>query len=346
MKKKLFFLFIMMATLLFIAACSSGGSGSESGDSSGGDSGSDGGSSGSSGDVYRVSIATGTNTGTYYPLGSIFADLWNNKLDNVEASSQATNGSVQNMQFIKNGEAQAALVPVGTLYEGYHGLAHFEGNEIDNVTILAGVYPNVNHMVARKGSGVESMEDLRGATIVPGATGSATEIETQHLAWAYGIDYDKELKKNFVGFTESTDLMMNRQIDAAMIMAGVPTSAVTEQLATADGMLLSYSDEAIAKLKEEYPWTQEYIIKAGTYENQPEDVKTIAQNNFLIAPAEMPEDIAYDLVKTLWENLEEIRDSHSVIQQFDVNNALNGVGDLPVHPGAMKYYEEIGVSIE
>ena len=73
---------------------------------------------------------------------------------------------------------------------------------MENVTILAGLYPNVNHMVARKGSGVESMEDLRGAKIVPGATGSATEIEMQRLAWAYDIDYDTELEKNFVGFTD------------------------------------------------------------------------------------------------------------------------------------------------
>jgi TRAP transporter TAXI family solute receptor len=293
-------------------------------------------------DNFTILMPTGTTTGTYYPLGAILTDFWSKKIDYIKATSQASNGSVQNLNFIKQGEAQLSLTPIGTLFQAVNGEQSFEGNKVDNVTILAGLYPNVNHLVARKGSGIKTISDIAGKNFVPGATGSATELESRHTLWAYDVDYEK-VNKNFVGFTEATDLMRNKQVDAAMVMAGVPTAAVTEMLATADGQLLSYSDEAIAKLQAEYPWTADYTIKANSYENQPEDVRTVAQFNFLVAHKDIPEDVAYDLVKAFWENLKELEGTHAVVKQFDVQNALKGAGDIPIHPGAAKYYKEVGV---
>jgi uncharacterized protein len=335
------FLSILMIALLAFALIGCSSSGTGGGADSGSASGKDSGSSGKSG-KYSIMFATGTTTGTYYPLGAIFSDFWNKKLENVQASSQATNGSVQNLIFIKNGEAQVALTPTGTLYEGYNGEASFDGNKVENVRILAGLYPNVNHLVARKDAGIKTIADIAGKKIVPGATGSATEIETQRALEAYDVDYEGT-KKDFVGFTEATDLMRNKQTDVAMVMAGVPTSAVTEMLATANGQLLPYSEEAVAYLKDKYPWTMEYTIKANSYENQPEDVLSVAQNNFLVATADMPDKVAYELVKSLWEGLEELKGSHAVIAQFDIEKALEGTSGIPVHPGAEKFYKEKGI---
>jgi uncharacterized protein len=335
------FLSILMIALLAFALIGCSSSGTGGGADSGSASGKDSGSSGKSG-KYSIMFATGTTTGTYYPLGAIFSDFWNKKLENVQASSQATNGSVQNLIFIKNGEAQVALTPTGTLYEGYNGEASFDGNKVENVRILAGLYPNVNHLVARKDAGIKTIADIAGKKIVPGATGSATEIETQRALEAYDVDYEGT-KKDFVGFTEATDLMRNKQTDVAMVMAGVPTSAVTEMLATANGQLLPYSEEAVAYLKDKYPWTMEYTIKANSYENQPEDVLSVAQNNFLVATADMPDEVAYELVKSLWEGLEELKGSHAVIAQFDIEKALEGTSGIPVHPGAEKFYKEKGI---
>lgn len=335
------FLSTLMITLFAFAliGCSSSSSGGSTDSGSASEKDSD---SSDKTENYSIMFATGTTTGTYYPLGAIFSDYWNKKLDNVQASSQATNGSVQNLIFIKKGEAQVALTPTGTLYEGYNGEASFDGNKVENVRILAGLYPNVNHLVARKNSGIKTIADIAGKKIVPGATGSATEIETQRALEAYDVDYEGT-KKDFVGFTEATDLMRNKQTDVAMIMAGVPTSAVTEMLATADGELLPYSQEAVDYLKEKYPWTMEYTIKANSYENQPEDVLSVAQNNFLVATAEMPDDVAYNLVKSLWEGLEELKGSHAVIAQFDIEKALEGTSGIPIHPGAEKFYKEKGI---
>ncbi len=338
--KKLLSIFIIALLAFALIGCSSNST-SGGGNSDSGSSGSDSGSSGKP-DNYSIMFATGTTTGTYYPLGAIFSDYWNKKLDYVQASSQATNGSVQNLIFIKQGEAQVALTPTGTLYEGFNGEASFDGNKVENVRILAGLYPNVNHLVARKGAGIESIADVAGKKIVPGATGSATEIETQRAMEAYDVNYEG-LGKDFVGFTEATDLMRNKQTDVAMVMAGVPTSAVTEMLSTANGMLLPYTQEAVDYLKEKYPWTMEYTIEANSYENQPEDVLSVAQNNFLVGSADMPDEVAYDLVKTLWEGLEELKGSHAVIEQFDIEKALEGTSGIPIHPGAEKYYKEKGI---
>jgi TRAP transporter TAXI family solute receptor len=159
---------------------------------------------------------------------------------------------------------------------------------------------------------------------------------------AYGVSYD-EVKHNFVGFTEAVDLMRNKQVAAAMVMAGVPAAAVTEMMATAGGQLISFDDDKIAALKEKYPWYVDYTIPANSYENQDYDVKTVAQLNILVADASMSDEVAYELTKALWENLSDLEKGHSIVKVFNIDIAASGLADVPLHPGAEKFYKEKGV---
>ncbi|WP_307343125.1 TAXI family TRAP transporter solute-binding subunit [Caldalkalibacillus uzonensis] len=344
MRKTLFPLFLIVLAFALVA-CSSdtsapaeGNGSSSEGEASNNNEGNNEGRP----DSYNIQMTTGTTTGVYYPLGAAFTEFFTREIDYIQASSQATNGSVQNLNFMQQGESNMALTPIGTLWEAYNGEGPFSGNAYEDVRILAALYPNVNHFVARKDAALTSIADIEGRNFAPGATGSATEIESRQTLEAYGVDYDS-VNHNFVGFTEATDLMRNRQVDAAMIMAGIPAAAVSEMTATADGVLLSYDDDIIAKMQEQYPWYIEFIISAESYENQDEDVKTVAQLNMLVVDASMPEEVAYDLVKTFWEKIDQLQDAHAVVAQFDVENAVTGLADVPLHPGAEKYYKEVGV---
>src|SRR5699024_2421426 len=113
-----------------------------------------------------------------------------------------------------------------------------------------------------------------------------------------------ELKAHFVGFTESIDLMRNKQLDGVWIIAGMPTAAVTEMCSTAGGHLVNMDDELIKEVQEQYPWYAKFVIPAGTYDNQTDPIQTTAVKMLLLTDASMPEDVVYDLTKTFWENLD------------------------------------------
>jgi TRAP transporter TAXI family solute receptor len=293
-------------------------------------------------DSYTLRFTSAGETGIYYPLGAIFSNLWTNELPNVTASSSASNGSVQNMIFMSQDEADVGLVMGSILAEAYYGEAGFEGNAYEDVRILAGIYLNYNNVVVRDGGGIESFSDVAGKRFVPGDTGSGTEIASQQIFEAYGLTFD-DVNTSFVGFSEATDLMRNNQIDGTNINSGIPTAAVSEMLSTADGQLLSLDQDAIDYMTDKWDFYIDATIPAGTYPNQDEDVQTTAMMNFLVADASMPDDVAYDLVKSLWDNLEGISGSHGVIEQFEIENVQDGSGDIPFHPGAQQYYEEEGV---
>lgn len=289
----------------------------------------------------QLSFPTGTTTGVYYPLGAGLAKLWNDKLPNVSVASQASNGSVQNLNFMQKGEAKIALTPIGTLWEAYNGKVSFDGRPYPNVRVIAALYPNVDQFLIRKGA-ANGVADLKGKSFVPGATASATEIDSKRILEAYGITY-KDIKNNFVGFTEAVDLMRNKQVAGTMIQAGLPTAAVTEIMSTADGQLISLDDDKIKALQDKYPWFVEFTIPAKTYDGQDKDIKTVAQPNMLVVDASMPDDLAYQLTKTLMESLKELEKTHSVMKYVTLENATKGLAGVPLHPGAEKFYKEKGV---
>ncbi len=291
---------------------------------------------------YKLRFTSAGETGIYYPLGAIFAKFWTDELPNVTASSAASNGSVQNLIFMSQDEADVGLTMSSILSEAYYGEGGFEGRAYKDVRILAGLYQNYNNIVIRKGSGVESIAELVGKDFVPGSTGSGTEIASQQILEAYDMTFD-DVNAHFVGFSEATDLMRNKQIAGTNVNSGIPTAAVSEMISTADGVLTSIDEEQIQKMVEKYDFYIDATIPAGTYPGQDEDVRTTSMQNFLVADASMPDDVAYDLMKSFWEQLDKMKGSHAVIEQFDINNVTLGSGEIPFHPGAQAYYEEVGV---
>ena len=266
----------------------------------------------------NIAFPTAATTGALYPLGAGIANLWNTRLPYVTARAQASNGGIQNLNLLK---ARA--------YEG--------------VRVLAGLYYNPNQVVARGDSGVKSLADFKGKSFAPGAAGGTTEVESRIHFTAAGLKYPDDLKAHFVGFTESIDLMRNKQLDGVWIMAGMPTAAVTEMCSTAGGRLVSMDDDVIARVQAEYPWYAKILIPAGTYDGQTEPVQTTAVKMLLLTDASMPEDVIYDLTRTFWENLPELGQAHAVMKTVTPDMAVTDLSGIPLHPGAEKYYREAGL---
>lgn len=288
-------------------------------------------------------LTTGTTTGVFYQLGAVLATLWSNEVG-TQVTSQGSNGSVDNLNLMQQGEATMGFSTVNIIYEAYNGVGSFDGNQYEDIRILANLYPNVSHVIALENAGIDSIDEVEGNSFVFGAAGSATEIESTILLEAHGVDIEN-VNQNYVGFTEAVDLLRNNQVEAVNIYTGVPSSSATELISTVDSKVLNFSEEAIEIMTDEsqYPWNFEYTIDAGTYDDQEEDIFTVGQFSGIAIDANVSDDMAYELTKALWENLDELTSGHSIAAEFDPALAVEATADVPLHPGAEKYYKEIGV---
>jgi TRAP transporter TAXI family solute receptor len=229
------------------------------------------------------------------------------------------------------------------MYESYNGTGSFEGRANEKLRVVAGLYYNPNQLVAAKDSGIESMADIAGKRFAPGAPGSTTLVESELHLEAAGVAYPDGFTPSYVGFTEAIDLIRNRQLDAAWIMAGVPNAAVTEITSTAGGRLVSIDEDVIDSLMEQYPWYARYTIPAGTYAGQDADVTTTAIKLCLFCSADLDDDIVYELTKTFWEHLDEVKATNAALSAVTAEDAVTDLAGLPIHDGAARYYKEIGL---
>ncbi|WP_180271639.1 TAXI family TRAP transporter solute-binding subunit [Fredinandcohnia onubensis] len=330
-KKKGFLVLMMLGAALVLGACGGGDSSSQEG----------GGKEGAK--QQNLNFPTAGSTGTIYPLGSAMANLWGTEIEGLRVNAQASNGGVDNLNQLKEGEAHISFATSGIIWEAYNGERGFKDRKYEDVRIVAGLYYNPNQFVVREDAGIESVGDLKGKKFAPGSTGSTPEVESSIILPAYGINYPDDINANFVGFTEAIDLMRNKQIDGALIQAGLPTAAVTEMTSTADGKLIGIEPEIRKQLMEEYPWYSEMTIPAGTYENQKEDVDTLAIKMMLIADASVDEETIYQMTKVFWENLDQLENTHAIVKQMEIENAVTELAGIPLHDGAKRYYEEKGL---
>jgi uncharacterized protein len=330
-KKKGFLVSMMLGAALMLGACGGGESSSQEG----------GGKEGAK--QQNLNFPTAGSTGTIYPLGSAMANLWGTEIEGLRVNAQASNGGVDNLNQLKEGEAHISFATSGIIWEAYNGERGFKDRKYEDVRIVAGLYYNPNQFVVREDAGIESVGDLKGKKFAPGSTGSTPEVESSIILPTYGINYPDDINANFVGFTEAIDLMRNKQIDGALIQAGLPTAAVTEMTSTADGKLIGIEPEIRKQLMEEYPWYSEMTIPAGTYETQEEDVDTLAIKMMLIADASVDEETIYQMTKVFWENLDQLETTHAIVKQMEIENAVTELAGIPLHDGAKRYYEEKGL---
>lgn len=302
--------------------------------------------------TYRINIATATTGGAYYPIGNAMAQIWSKKLEGVKAAAQSTAGTPQNIELMMNSEVDIALGQNGICYYAYYGKGTYEGKKgfpLKSLRGMTSLYPNVMHWIVAKDSDINSIADLKGEKVVPGAVASATEVNTREMMSVYGLNYmkdagDTNVDADFVGYNEAVDLLKNRQIVASNIAGGVPTAAVLDVLSSGAARLISIEDDKIKEITEKYPWYFPYTIKAGTYPKQDKDIHTVALANILFTRADEPEEMVYMLTKAIYDYHDDLVNAHKATKNTILENALNGM-TIPLHPGAVRYYSEQGIEV-
>ena len=287
-----------------------------------------------------VRLATGGNTGTYYAYGTAVAQVLGGKTG-VKFNVQSTGASKANIQLIAAGEVEMAVVQNDVMDYAYNGTDLFEGEKTDDFSSMAALYAEVCQIVADPSAGINSIEDLRGKNVSVGDAGSGVEFNAKQILGAYGITFDDIGKQN-LSFSASADALKDDKIDAFFCTAGAPTTAIMD-LATSNKIsILSIDDEHAQKLIADYPFYTQYPIPAGTYAGVDQDAMTLAVKATFIVSNKLPEETVYNMTKALFENKEAIQSAHAKGAELDPQYAVEGVS-VPFHPGAEKYYREIGV---
>ncbi|MCZ4351216.1 TAXI family TRAP transporter solute-binding subunit [Roseovarius aestuarii] len=291
-------------------------------------------------------IATGGTGGTYYPLGGMLAQLISNTAElpdqRLSATAETGNASVANTKLLGRHEIESAFAAADILDAAYRGVGQFEGEPISNVRAIGALYPETVQLVVRADSGIEKFEDLKGKSVSSGAPGSGQWQLLGDLIEAHGMSRE-DLSEDFSSFSQSVEKIKDGNLDASLITAGAPTSSVTELANGHEIRIVPLSGPAIAKLQETQPYYVNAILPAGSYNGVDHDVETLAVRAIWATHDGVSDDVIYAVTKALYENTETLGQVHPKGKEISAQTALQSVS-IPVHPGAAKYYAEIGVS--
>ncbi|OLT27490.1 immunogenic protein [Nocardiopsis sp. CNR-923] len=301
-----------------------------------------------------LQLATGSTGGTYYPLGGEIAQLWSNNIENVQVDTFATGASVQNLRALEGEteDADAGEIDQSELIMAVNGVAMqaqsstgpFEEEPLaspDGIRALGNIYPEVMQIVVRADSDIESVADLEGMNVEIGPPGSGTEVAARQILEAYGLDPDADINAYDSTFGDAATALGDGQVDAAFGILSVPAAGIVEVSASNDVRLLPLEGEEAETLMAEDPSYSPLTIEGGTYNGQDEDVVTLTQWATLYTTSALDEQLAYDLVRVMYEDAGDI--GHDVGGQVLLETALDGLGSMELHPGAQRFYEEQGL---
>ncbi len=285
-------------------------------------------------------LATGGTAGTYFPLGGAIANTWNQKVDGVNVTTQATGASVENMRLLSTKETELAISINSIADDAYQGKGVFEA-PITNIRAIGVLYPEVVQIVTQKNSGIKEIEDMNGKRVSLGPAGSGTAVAAEHILTSYGM-----AKGDIVHFqdtfAEAADKLKDGNLDVGFSVLSVPAGSIEDISTATDVHLVSITGAGLDVLKAEYPFYTEYTIPANTYKGQTEDVQTITMQAVLYVRKDIDEETVYELTKALYENRGEIAQGYAIGEQISLERALDGV-TVPLHPGAEKYFKEKGM---
>ena len=281
----------------------------------------------------NYSIGTGGQSGIYYPFGGALAKVWSDNIDGMNVKAEVTAASVENTIKVVRGDMLAGLAMGNVVLDAYKGEGKFPAKM--PVNVLFALYPNLVHAVTLDNGKVKSLSDLKGKRISLGAPGSGTAVTAAALLESIGLNVEKDIRAVYLNFSETTNALANGQIDAGFLVGGQGVGAVTQLALIHNIRILDISEKEQADFRRQYPAYSSYTIPAGIY-NKVDSVNTLSVWNVIVVQADMPEDVAYELTRTAFENIEQVRRVVKAANATTLANAgsLNGV---PLHPGALKY---------
>lgn len=286
-------------------------------------------------------IGTGGTAGTYYVVAAAMAQAVNNHSAMLNIIAQPTKGSVENINLCSTRDIQMGMSNADGVYWATTGTGTYEAIGEQNVSAVMSLYMSAGQMSTLKSSGIETYGDLKGKKVCLGPPSTTIVEMSKSILRAYGIDPEKDITPFYLSFDEGLSKLTDGDIDATFFVAGVPTSAMINACSTGNVTLVKVDDVILNNVAEENPYLTPYIIPAGTYKGIDEDIKTLKIMTEYFVNNDVSEEVVYEFVKTAIENRAEFQNAHTVCTEITPENAAATISRL--HPGAEKYYREIGL---
>ena len=295
------------------------------------------------GGASKMTMGTGGTAGTYYAYGGVLGQYIKNHAD-IDVVVVSTDGSKANIQSIDAGDYQLGTVQSDVLAYAWQGISSFEEEgAIDSFRVVAGLYEEAVQLITMDPE-IKSVADLAGKSVSIGAPGSGVYFNAMDVLTAAGLT-EQDINPQYQSFQDSTDALKDGKIDAAFIVSGTPTPAITELCTTNDAFLVPIQGAEAEALMTSCPFYNIHTIPAGTYEGQTEDVLTVSIKATLIVDAAASEDDVYNITKAIFDNKDAIAAENAKGNELSIENATSGMA-APFHAGAAKYFAEQGVTVE
>ena len=297
-----------------------------------------GGSGGSDSGENFIRIATGGTAGTYYPIGGAIADVISKDIPGMSATAQSTGASVANINMIRDGQVDLAIVQNDVAYYALNGTDMFD-TKFDGLRGIASLYPETCQFVTREDSGITSIAGLRGKKVAVGAAGSGVEANVRQILKIYGITYE-DIDAKFLSFAEGASALKDGSVDVACLTAGYPTASVQDVASMKKIRIIPIEDDKIESLIKDYPFYTPTVIPAGSYQGLYEDVKTVSVMAILVASDKVNEDTGYKIAKSIFGHLDKISAAHPAAEKIKKDTATAGLDFIKMNEGAAKFFKE------
>ena len=286
-----------------------------------------------------IAIGTGGTGGVYYPLGGGLANVLSKNLPGVQATAEVTGGSVDNLKLLGSGQSELGFSMADAALDALNGEDKFKSGKIPVRTLMV-LYPNRMHVVTIEGTGIEKMSDLKGKRVSTGSPGSATEVMAFRVIEAAGLDKDKDMRRERLGVAESVNAIKDRKIDAFFWVGGLPTAAVTDLGAT-PGVKIKLIDHAdlVGKMSAKYgALYAASVIPAKTYPGQDQGNPIAVVWNILVTNDKLPDDLAYTIVKTIFDKKADLVAVHREADAIDYKSQARKTRRAMASGSSQKYF--------
>lgn len=288
----------------------------------------------------HVTMLTGPQGGAWIPLGTALRNIWEKSIPGLYVTAQPGAG-VSNVVGVEQGKAQIGFTNSISAVEGSLGLPPFKQKKL-NICHMANIYPQYFQVVALSASNVNAYSDFKGKRLVTQSKGNTAESITAAILKLNGFEYSDLARMNFQGsYTDAVSMMKDGYVDVFTLGTTAPASSVMELASDRDVKLVPVDDKTMDGLRKMNAGFSRFIIKAGTYPKQDVDVPVIGYQTHLIVRCDMPENLVYELVKKMAENIPAMTTVNRSIAPLTPKMMASDAG-ITLHPGAARYFKEVG----
>lgn len=289
-----------------------------------------------------ITLASGSPGGVYYPLGGGMAVVIQKTVDGVRCAAESTGASVENTRLISNRDSDMGMVMGSSAYSGREGWKPFKKKH--DVVAMFQMYPAPMHILTTTKTGIKTLEDLKGKKISIDRPGSGGAIMSRVILEAAGFDMEKDVTLAGLSVSESIAAMKDGIVDAIFLNFAYPAAAVMDLGSTRDIVMIPMDEGLVSKIIKEKPYYVQIAIPKGTYKGIDSDILCLGDSNVMVVHKDMEEDLVYEIVKAIFENVHEgkyaLMNIHPIAAQFTPENAINS--PIPLHPGSIRYFKEKG----